>query len=285
MIGLVMVKRLLDKVVVITGATSGIGLEIAKYSISQGAEVVISGRREDEGKKIVKELGEKCRFIKCDVLYEDQICALVEEVFSHYGKIDAMFNNAGAPDFVRNIEDISYDKIRHSLDLLLTSVIIGTREVTRIMSKQNKGSIVNTASIAGHWGGCGGSVYSAAKAGVIHFSKVTSLELAKYNIRVNSISPGAIITEIFGVGQKLSGEKLSLSDDHLKSSEAFNDFQPISRAGLPEDIANLAIYLASDESTFVTGQDFVVDGGLLAGRPLNLASESFKKINRSLKSI
>ena len=144
---------------------------------------------------------------------------------------------------------------------------------------------MNTASIAGHWGGCGGSVYSAAKAGVIHFSKVTSLELAKYNIRVNSISPGAIITEIFGVGQKLSGEKLSLSDDHLKSSDAFNDFQPISRAGLPEDIANLAIYLASDESTFVTGQDFVVDGGLLAGRPLNVASESFKKINKSLKSI
>ena len=157
--------------------------------------------------------------------------------------------------------------------------------MTRIMSKQKNGSIVNPASIAGHWGGCGGSVYSAAKAGVIHFSKGTSLELAKYNIRVNSISPGAIITEIFGVGQKLSGEKLSLSDDHLKSSEAFNDFQPISRAGLPEDIANLAIYLASDESTFVTGQDFVVDGGLLAGRPLNVASESFKKINMSLKSI
>ena len=195
-----------------------------------------------------------------------------------------MFNNAGAPDFVRNIEDISYDKIRQSLDLLLTSVIVGTREATKIMSKQKNGSIVNTASIAGHWGGCGGSVYSAAKAGVIHFSKVTSLELAKNNIRVNSISPGAIITEIFGVGQKLSGEKLALSDEHLKSSGAFNDFQPIPRAGLPEDIANVAVYLASDESTFVTGQDFVVDGGLLAGRPLNVASESFKKINQSLKS-
>ena len=83
----------------------------------------------------------------------------------------------------------------------------------------------------------------------------------------------------------MSGEKLSLSDDHLKSSGAFNDFQPIQRAGLPEDIANLAMYLASDESTFVTGQDFVVDGGLLAGRPLNIASESFKKINNSLKSL
>ncbi|MFL2800578.1 MAG: SDR family oxidoreductase [Paracoccaceae bacterium] len=79
-------------------------------------------------------------------------------------------------------------------------------------------------------------------------------------------------------------KKLSSSDDYLKSSEAFNDFQPLPRAGLPEDIANLAIYLASDESTFVTGQDFVVDGGLLAGRPLNIASESFKKINESLKS-
>ncbi len=279
-----MVKRLLDKVVVITGATSGIGLEIARHSITQGAHVIISGRRENEAAKIVNQLGEKCRFIKCDVLKEDQICSLVEKTFDYYGKIDVMFNNAGAPDFVRNIEDISYDKIRHSLDLLLTSVIISTREVTKIMSKQQYGSIVNTASIAGHWGGCGGSVYSAAKAGVIHFSKVTSLELAKYNIRVNSISPGAIITEIFGVGQKLSGEKLSLSDDHLKKSDAFIDFQPIQRGGLPEDIANLAIYLASDESTFVTGQDFVVDGGLLAGRPLNVASESFKKINRTLKS-
>ncbi len=279
-----MLKRLLDKVVIITGATSGIGLEIAKFSISQGANVVISGRRENQGKKIANQLGERCRFIKCDVLYEDQICALIEETFSQYGKIDAIFNNAGAPDFVRNIEDISYDKIRQSLDLLLTSVIIGTREAARIMGKQKHGSIVNTASIAGHWGGCGGSVYSAANAGVIHFSKVTSLELAKYNVRVNSISPGAIITEIFGVGQKLSSEKLSLSDEHLKSSDAFIDFQPIPRAGLPEDIANLAIYLASDESTFVTGQDFIIDGGLLAGRPLDLASQSFKKINSSLKS-
>ena len=270
--------------VIITGATSGIGLEIARFSISQGANVVISGRRENQGKKIANQLGERCRFIKCDVLYEDQICALIEETFSQYGKIDAIFNNAGAPDFVRNIEDISYDKIRQSLDLLLTSVIIGTREAARIMGKQKHGSIVNTASIAGHWGGCGGSVYSAAKAGVIHFSKVTSLELAKYNVRVNSISPGAIITEIFGVGQKLSSEKLSLSDEHLKSSDAFIDFQPIPRAGLPEDIANLAIYLASDESTFVTGQDFIIDGGLLAGRPLDLASQSFKKINSSLKS-
>ena len=279
-----MLKRLLDKVVIITGATSGIGLEIARFSISQGANVVISGRRENQGKKIANQLGERCRFIKCDVLDEDQICALIEETFSQYGKIDAIFNNAGAPDFVRNIEDISYDKIRQSLDLLLTSVIIGTREAARIMGKQKHGSIVNTASIAGHWGGCGGSVYSAAKAGVIHFSKVTSLELAKYNVRVNSISPGAIITEIFGVGQKLSSEKLSLSDEHLKSSDAFIDFQPIPRAGLPEDIANLAIYLASDESTFVTGQDFIIDGGLLAGRPLDLASQSFKKINSSLKS-
>ena len=279
-----MLKRLLDKVVIITGATSGIGLEIARFSISQGANVVISGRRENQGEKIANQLGERCRFIKCDVLYEDQICALIEETFSQYGKIDAIFNNAGAPDFVRNIEDISYDKIRQSLDLLLTSVIIGTREAARIMGKQKYGSIVNTASIAGHWGGCGGSVYSAAKAGVIHFSKVTSLELAKYNVRVNSISPGAIITEIFGVGQKLSSEQLSLSDEHLKSSDAFIDFQPIPRAGLPEDIANLAIYLASDESTFVTGQDFIIDGGLLAGRPLDLASQSFKKINSSLKS-
>ena len=150
-----MVNRLQDKVVVITGATSGIGLEIARLSVSEGANVVISGRRENEGKKIASQLGEKCRFITCDVLHEDQLCTLVEDTFGYFGKIDAMFNNAGAPDFVRNIEDISYEKIRHSIDLLLTSVIIGTREVAKVMSKQKCGSIVNTASIAGHWGGCG----------------------------------------------------------------------------------------------------------------------------------
>ena len=93
-------NRLLDKVVLITGGTSGIGLEIAKHSISQGANVVISGRRVNEGKKIINELGEKCLFIKCDVLCEDHICALVKETVAHYGKIDVMFNNAGAPDFV-----------------------------------------------------------------------------------------------------------------------------------------------------------------------------------------
>ena len=153
------------------------------------------------------------------------------------------------------------------------------------MIKNKNGKIINIASTLGYRPLSFVGAYSSTKAALIQITKSQSIELAKYNIRVNSISPGAIITEIFGVGQKLSGEKLSLSDDHLKSSEAFNDFQPISRAGLPEDIANLAIYLASDESTFVTGQDFVVDGGLLAGRPLNVASESFKKINRSLKSI
>jgi NAD(P)-dependent dehydrogenase (short-subunit alcohol dehydrogenase family) len=151
------------------------------------------------------------------------------------------------------------------------------------MKSQGFGSIINTGSIAGHWGGCGGSVYSAAKAGVIHFSKVTSLELAQHSVRINSISPGAIVTEIFGVGRKLEGNKLSKSDKYLKQTNAFDDFQPITRAGLPKDISALALFLASDESSFVTGQDFVVDGGLLAGRPLNAASESFKKINEVLK--
>ena len=147
-----MVNRLQDKVVVITGATSGIGLEIARLSVSEGANVVISGRRENEGKKIASQLGKKCRFITCDVLHEDQICRLVEDTFGLFGKIDAMFNNAGAPDFVRNIEDITYEKIRRSIDLLLTSVIIGTREVVKVMSKQKCARINNTASIAGHWG-------------------------------------------------------------------------------------------------------------------------------------
>ncbi len=278
-----MSKRLENKVAIVTGSTSGIGLETAKLFLNEGARVVISGRREEIGKKLEKLLGPKCKFIKCDVLIEEEICHLITESQRLLGGVDIVFNNAGAPDFVRNIEDISYEKITQSLNLLLTSVIIGTREAARIMKERGSGSIINTASIAGHWGGCGGSVYSAAKAGVIHFSKVTALELARYSVRINSISPGAIITEIFGVGQKLKGESLEKSDKYLKETDSFKDFQPIPRAGLPEDIANLALFLASNESSFVTGQDFLVDGGLTSGRPLDLASKSFKKINDALK--
>ncbi len=277
-------KRLEDKIAVITGSTSGIGLETAKLFLNQGARVVISGRREEIGKKLEKSLGSNCKFIKCDVLIEEEICHIINECNRLFGRVDIVFNNAGAPDFVRNLEDISYEKITHSLNLLLTSVIVGTREAAKVMRKQGSGSIINTASIAGHWGGCGGSVYSAAKAGVIHFSKVTSLELARQSVRINSISPGAIITEIFGVGQKLKGEVLSTSDERLSETDAFNDFQPIPRAGLPKDIANLSLFLASDESSFITGQDFLVDGGLTAGRPLDIASKSFKKINDVLKN-
>ena len=209
---------------------------------------------------------------------------VVESISKELGGLATTVHSAATREPTATAEDMEIKHWDEALRVNLTSMFLLCKFAIPHLRAAGGGVIINIASQLGSVVTPGRPAYHATKGAVIQFTKAIAIENAQDNIRAVSISPGAIITEIFGVGQKLSGEKLSSSEHHLKSSEAFNDFQPIPRAGLPEDIANLALYLASDESTFVTGQDFVVDGGLLAGRPLNIASDSFKKINQSLKS-
>jgi NAD(P)-dependent dehydrogenase (short-subunit alcohol dehydrogenase family) len=257
--------RLDNKVAVITGATSGIGLRTAEVFVAEGAKIVIAGRRAAEGEALAKQLGANCRFLQTDVTDEAQMEALISLAVDHFGRIDCLFNNAGGPAQTGGIEGLEVDRFDAAMATLVRSVMLGMKHAAPHMKKQGSGSIINNGSIAGRLAGYSSSVvYGAAKAAVIHFTRCVAMELGESGVRVNSISPGAIATGIFGKALGLSVE--AADNTAAKMREVFKAAQPVPRAGLPDDIAHAAVFLASDESSFVNGNDLVVDGGVTGGR-------------------
>src|SRR3984957_16419817 len=257
--------RLDGKVAVITGATSGIGLRTAEVFVAEGARIVIAGRRAPEGEALAKKLGANCIFLKTDVTVEDQMRALIGQAVTKFGRIDCLFNNAGGPAQIGGIEGLEVDRFDAAIATLLRSVMLGMKHAAPHMKKQGSGSIINNGSIAGQRTGYSSSmVYSAAKAAVIHLTRCVAMELGESGVRVNSISPGLIATGIFGKALGLSIEAAERTPDTMRAVS--KNAQPIPRAGLPEDIARAAVFLASDESSFINGHDLVVDGAITGGR-------------------
>jgi NAD(P)-dependent dehydrogenase (short-subunit alcohol dehydrogenase family) len=257
--------RLQDKVCIVTGATSGIGRRTAEVFASEGAHVVIAGRREAEGRAVETAIGARCAFVRTDVTDEAQVKALIDFTMDRHGRIDCLFNNAGGPAPVGGIETIPVEGFDAAMGTLLRSVMLGMKHVAPIMIAQGRGSIINNGSIAGSRAGYSTSmIYSAAKAAVIHLTRCTAMQLGERNVRVNTISPGGIATGIFGKALGLSAEQAEASAEAVKVGLA--KMQPIPRAGLVDDIAMAAVFLASDESGFVNGHDLVVDGGVIGGR-------------------
>jgi NAD(P)-dependent dehydrogenase (short-subunit alcohol dehydrogenase family) len=257
--------RLNGKIAVITGATSGIGLKTAEIFVAEGAKIVIAGRRAPEGEALAKQLGPDCIFRQTDVTQEDQVRALIGTAVDKFGRIDCLFNNAGGPAQTGGIEGLDVARFDAGMATLVRSVMLGMKHAAPHMRKQGSGSIINNGSIAGRLAGFSSSVvYGAAKAAVIHLTKCVAMELGEAGIRVNSISPGAIATGIFGKALGLSVEAAEKTPDTMR--EIYKTAQPIQRAGLPEDIAYAAVFLASDESSFINGNDLVVDGGITGGR-------------------
>jgi NAD(P)-dependent dehydrogenase (short-subunit alcohol dehydrogenase family) len=257
--------RLDGKVAVITGATSGIGQRTAEIFVTEGAKIVVAGRRVPEGEALVKKLGTACVFHQTDVTVEEQVRALIAFAVEKFGRIDCLFNNAGGPAQTGGIEGLEVDRFDAAMATLVRSVMLGMKHVAPYMKEQGSGSIINNGSIAGRLAGFSTSVvYGAAKAAVIHLTKCVAMELGESGIRVNSISPGAIATGIFAKALGLPTEAAE------KTAAVIRDLskaaQPIPRAGLPEDIAHAAVFLASDESSFVNGHDLVVDGAITGGR-------------------
>ncbi|WGD53173.1 glucose 1-dehydrogenase [Bradyrhizobium sp. CB1650] len=260
-----MVGRLRDKVAVITGATSGIGEETARRFVAEGARVVISGRNADKGEALQRELGDRTLFRAADVSKESDIAALIDMAVERFGHLDCLFNNAGGPDR-GTLTTVTEQDFDYTLRLLLGSVVFGIKHAARVMCPRALGSIINNASIAAHRTGQGGYVYSTAKAAVSHVTRLAGVELGTHGVRVNAISPGAIVTPIFWGGsaraQTLDDSKNKIKREKLERNLA--RATPIPRAGYPDDIAAAAVFLASDESSFINCHDLVVDGGRIS---------------------
>ncbi len=260
-----MTDRLKGKVAVITGATSGIGEATARVFAGQGAALMLAGRNSEKGDALARELGKDVAFHRTDVTSEAEIAALMDASVKRFGKIDCLFNNAGAGER-SSAESITEEQFEQVMKLLVGSVVFGIKHGARVMKESGGGSIINNASIAAHRIGQGGYLYSGAKAAVAHLTRLAGVELGPHNIRVNAISPGAVATPIFW-GGSARAETLSDEENARKMEKLMANLAkatPTPRAGLALDIANAALFLASDEGSFINSHDLVVDGGRIA---------------------
>ena len=255
--------RLEGKVAVITGGASGIGSASAQLFVEEGARVVIADIMEDRGNALADELGGSAVFLRVDVSQEDDVKAAVDLAVEKFGRLDCMFNNAGIGGAGGPIDLIPAIGFDITIAILFRSVFFGMKHATPVMKRQGSGSIISTASIAGLRTGFAGHFYSACKAAVIHMTRSVAMELGPFFIRANSICPGGIVTSIFGRGLGLDQD--SAEGLYGKLEEIFKEAQSIRRAGLPEDIARAAVWLASDDSSFVSGAAISVDGAVPDG--------------------
>ena len=247
------------KVAVITGAASGIGAATAVRFSRAGAAVIVADLNDAGGRAVVEACvadGGRAAFQRTDVSVEADVAAAIARAVDVYGRLDVLFNNAGLGGALGPIDEIPVADWDRTQGVLLRGVFLGMKHAVPRMRASGGGSIISTASVAGLRGGAGPHSYSAAKAGVINLTRSVALEVAKDNIRVNCICPGGIHTPL--ISRRFPG-----TEDQL--AQFMIAVQPLPRTGRPDDIAAMALFLASDEACFVTGGAMVVDGGFTAG--------------------
>jgi NAD(P)-dependent dehydrogenase (short-subunit alcohol dehydrogenase family) len=259
--------RLEGKVAVVTGGASGIGAATARKFVAEGARVVIADLQAEVGEALARELGDSAAAVACNVVDEKQVQAAIATAVERFGRLDIVFNNAGFGGVSGPLEETASDEYDTTMNVLLRSVFYGIKHASPVMKAQGSGSIISTASVCAFEAGIGNQLYSVAKAGVVMMTKAAALEMAEHNVRVNAVCPGYIATPL-AAGRPIGTnepERVGLALDRLREHTKNN--QPIGRSGEAKDIANMVLFLASDEAQWVTGQAMVVDGGLLAGRP------------------
>jgi len=253
--------RLDGKVAIITGGASGIGAGTVRRFVEEGAKVLITDLDADKGEALAAELGDAAAFLRTDVSQEEQVAAMIAVAADRWGRLDCLFNNAGFGGALGPISTTTLDDYDLTMDVLLKSVFLGMKHAAPVMTAQGSGSIISTASVAGIRVGYAPHLYSVAKCAVIHLTKTVALELGEHNIRVNAICPGFIATPL------AAGRPDADESQIQQLREAGAASQVMGRVGEPRDIANMALFLASDESEWITGREFVVDGGFEAGPP------------------
>lgn len=255
--------RLEGKIAIVTGGTSGIGRRVVERYREEGAAVVFTGRRASLGKEVAAATG--ATFVEADAASAADAERTIKQTLDAHGRIDILMNNAGAPAPGGRVEDLSLTGFDQAIQVHVRGALAHIKYAAPAMRAEGAGSIINVGSVAGHRAGYSSSmIYSVAKAAVIHMTRCVAMELGEDRVRVNSISPGGIATGIFAKSLGMEAEKAEATAEKVKSALA--TIQAIPRAGVTDDIAGAAVYLASDEAGFVNGEDIVVDGGLIWGR-------------------
>ena len=247
-------ERLNDKVAIVTGASRGMGAAAARRLVAEGARVVIGDILEVEGKAVAEELGDAARFIRLDVTSTDDWAAAVALAESEFGRLDVLVNNAGILAFGALVE-MALDDYRRVIEVNQVGVFLGMQAAVPALERAGGGSIVNISSVEGLGGGPFLTAYTASKFAVRGMTKAAAIELGRKGIRVNSVHPGAIRTDM--VREQVGG-------DNAEAEQWMAKQVALKRMGEPEEVAAVIAFLASDDSSYCTGAEFVVDGGATA---------------------
>jgi NAD(P)-dependent dehydrogenase (short-subunit alcohol dehydrogenase family) len=259
--------RLEGKVAVVTGGASGIGEATIRLFHAEGASVVVADVQHDRGKSLAVELGDRAIFVPTDVTREEDVAGVVDAAVAEYGALDVMFNNAGIMGALGPIDRTDTGEADLTIAVNLRGVLLGIKHAARVMKPRRSGVILSTSSPAGVLGGVGPHVYSAVKAGIIGLSNSVAAELRPYNVRVNTIIPGAVVSAMTAEVVARDAEDLEGAQAALERSKYMD--RPLQGA----DVAAGALYLASDDARYVTGVVLPVDAGMTgAGGPSPFAT-------------
>lgn len=266
--------KLKNKIAIVTGGTGGLGRAAVELFVAEGAKVVIADLDESRGKALENELGGRAIFKLADVSKAKDIQELIDCAAGHFGGLHVMFNNAAISSAMHTrLFEEDFSDFERVINVNLLGVMLGTQLAAQHMAKNGGGSIINTTATSGVVAGYGLPCYRVAKAGVIHFSKSAAIDFGEYSVRVNCIAPGNISTEMNAFGSDNTNDERAqqwkITIEKLRMAA-----QPFKRKGTPRDVAEAALFLASDQSSQITGVVLPVDGGITAGDPALYQEES-----------